>query len=135
MFHRLSSSTVILYSRSFTRWQESRRVSTQLRRVRVNAWAPTVRYREEDVLLVLIDGARVGHRLRLLDDRDALAGEDRLVHAQRRRADLRHAQVRRHLVTRCTRTQAQQNTRLQYCTLVSTFLNSLMLIRCDLYVE
>ena len=62
-------------------------------------------YGEEDVLLVLIDGARVRHRLRLLDHRDALARQDRLVHAQRRRAYLRHAQVRRHLVARYTHTR------------------------------
>lgn len=53
---------------------------------------------EEDVLLVLVDGARVGHGVGVLDHGHGLAGQDGLVDAQRRGEDLDDAQVGRDLV-------------------------------------
>ena len=57
--------------------------------------------REEDVLLVLVESARVRYGLVVLDDRDRLAGEKRLIDTQRRRVDRRDADVGRDLVADC----------------------------------
>ena len=57
--------------------------------------------REDKVLLVLVDGPGVGHRVGVLDDRDGLASKDGLVDPERRRQDLNDPDVGRDLVANC----------------------------------
>lgn len=50
-------------------------------------WTKKKIYGKETVLLVLIDGARVGDGIGMLDDRDGFAGQDRLVDTDSGRID------------------------------------------------
>ena len=54
---------------------------------------------EDNVLLVLVDGARVGHGLVVLDHRHGLTGEDGLVDTQGGGVDLDDPEVSRQLVS------------------------------------